>query len=109
MIQPVPPANALALLEYGYVLRLQGKLAEAEPAYRRALALHPRDPRVQLNAAVFLDLYRQRPAEALPLFEGAAKARAEAGEAEDRLLNGWIAELRARLGVKPSPSTGSTP
>lgn len=103
------PANAMALLEYGYVLRLQGNLGEAETAYRRALALRPRDPRVQLNVAVFLDLYRQRPTEALPLFESAAKAQAAAGGAEDRLLNGWIAELRARLGVKPPLSNGSAP
>ena len=101
------PANALALLEYGHVLRLQGDLAAAETAYRRALALRPEDARVQRNVAVFLDLYRQRPAEALPLFEKAAKSRVAAGEPEDRLLNGWIAELRARLAVKPAASGGS--
>jgi len=56
---------------------------------------------------VFLDLYRQRPAEALPLFESVAAARTAAGEPDDRLLNGWIAELRARLGVKPVPVSGS--
>jgi len=103
------PANGLALVEYAHLLRLQGHLPEAETAYRRALALRPRDGRVQRNVAVFLDLYRQRPAEALPLFESVATARAAAGEPDDRLLNGWIAELRVRLGVKPVPASGSTP
>ena len=103
------PANGLALLEYAHVLRLQGNLPDAETAYRRALALRPRDARVQRNVAVFLDIYRQRPAEALPLFESVATARTAAGEPDDRLLNGWIAELRARLGVKPVPASGSTP
>ena len=103
------PANGLALVEYAHVLRLQGNLPDAETAYRRALALRPRDARVQRNVAVFLDIYRQRPAEALPLFESVASARTAAGEPDDRLLNGWIAELRARLGVKPVPASGSTP
>ena len=101
------PTNGLALVEYAHVLRLQGNLPEAETAYRRALALRPQDARVQRNVAVFLDLYRQRPAEALPLFESVATARTAAGEPDDRLLNGWIAELRARLGVKPVPASGS--
>lgn len=104
------PANGLALLEYAHVLLLQGHLGEAEAAYRRALVLRPRDARVQRNVAVFLDLYRQQPAEALPLFESVAQARTAAGEPDDRLLNGWIAELRARLGVKSAPTaTGSAP
>lgn len=103
------PANAIALLEYAHVLRLQGNLNDAEVAYRRSLALRPNDVRVQRNVAVFLDLYRQRPAEALPLFESAAKARAAAGEPEDRLMTGWIAELRSRLGVKSVSPNGSAP
>ena len=104
----VDPANGLALVEYAHVLRLQGHLPEAEKAYRRALALRPGDVRVQRNVAVFLDVYRQRPEEALPLFESVALARTATGEPDDRLLNGWIAELRARLGVKPVPASGST-
>ena len=103
------PANGLALVEYAHVLRLQGHLLDAETAYRRALALRPGDARVQRNVAVFLDVYRQRPVEALPLLESVATARTAAGEPDDRLLNGWIAELRARLGVKPVPASGSTP
>lgn len=104
----VDPANGLALVEYAHVLRLQGNLPEAEKAYRRALVLRPGDMRVRRNVATFLDVYRQRPDEALPLFESVALARTTAGEPDDRLLNGWIAELRARLGVKPVPASGST-
>ncbi|MFM7066518.1 MAG: tetratricopeptide repeat protein [Gammaproteobacteria bacterium] len=102
------PANALALVEYAHVLRREGRLAEAEPAYRRALALRPQDARIQRNVAVFLDLYRQLPAEALPLFERAAATRAAAGEPEDKRLTGWIAELRQRL-ANPSADNGDVP
>jgi CHASE2 domain-containing sensor protein len=58
---------------------------------------------VQRNVAVFLDIYRQLPAEALPLLENSQAALVAAGEPEDKLVNGWIAELRTRLGIKPPP------
>lgn len=101
------PANALALVEYAYVLRREGRLDDADQAYRRALALRPKDARIQRNVAVFLDLYRQHPEEALPLFEQVAAARVARGEPEDKLLTGWIAELRQRLGVKAPQAPGS--
>ena len=103
------PANALALLEYGSVLRRQGQLVDAEAAYRHALALRPKDVRVQRNVAVFLDVYRQRPVEALALFERVQAARSAAGEGDDKLLNGWIAELRNRLQAKPAATTIGSP
>jgi Flp pilus assembly protein TadD len=90
------PSNALAWTELGVTLRQQGKFADARAAYEHALAANPDYAPAHRNLGVLLDLYLGDPAAALPEME-----RYKALTAEDKPVSSWIAELRARTGVKP--------
>jgi len=90
------PGNAAAWSELGVTLRQQGKFAEARAAYERSLAADADYAPAHRNLAVLLDLYLADPAAALPEME-----RYKALTAEDKPVSSWIAELRARTGVKP--------
>jgi len=89
------PASATAAAQLGVVYRQLGKFADAERSYRRALELDPNDARTHRNFGVLLDLYVQKPAEALAEYE---RSLALAG-GEDKLMSAWIAEIRQRLGA----------
>ena len=89
------PASAVAWNELGLTLRQQGRFAEARAAYERALAADPNDAAAHRNYGVLLDLYLGEPAAALPEFE---RYRELSGE--DKPVSGWIADLRARTGIK---------
>jgi len=89
------PSSATAAAQLGVVYRQLGKFADAEQSYRRALELDPNDARTHRNFGVLLDLYVQKPAEALAQYESSL---ALAG-GEDKQMSAWIAEIRQRLGA----------
>jgi Tfp pilus assembly protein PilF len=76
------------------VYRELGKFAAAEEQYRRAVEIDANDARAHRNFGVLLDLYVQKPAEALAEYE---RAQQLAG-GEDKQMSAWIAEIRHRLG-----------
>jgi Flp pilus assembly protein TadD len=90
-----PPPRATAAAQLGVVYRQLGKFAEAEQSYRRSLELDANDARAHRNFGVLLDLYVQKPAEALSEYE---RSLALAG-GEDKVMSAWIAEIRQRLGA----------
>jgi tetratricopeptide (TPR) repeat protein len=98
------PGSAAAWSELGVTLRQEGKFAEARAAYEHALAADPAYAPAHRNLGVLLDLYLGDPAAALPEME-----RYKALTAEDKPVSSWIAELRTRTGVKPTPRPESTP
>jgi tetratricopeptide (TPR) repeat protein len=89
-------ANAVAWSELGVTLRQEGKFHDARGAYERAIAADAGYAPAHRNMGVLLDLYLGDPAAALPEME-----RYKELTAEDKPVSSWIAELRARTGVKP--------
>jgi tetratricopeptide (TPR) repeat protein len=101
------PDNAVAWSELGVALRMRGKFVEARGAYEKALAVDPTQAAAHRNLGVLLDLYLNEPVAALPEFE---KYRELSGE--EKPVSGWIAELRARTGIKapvPTPAPTAEP
>ncbi|HUO95669.1 MAG TPA: tetratricopeptide repeat protein [Steroidobacteraceae bacterium] len=89
------PGCATAAAQLGVVYRQLGKFSDAEQSYRKALESDANDARTHRNFGVLLDLYVQKPAEALAEYE---RSLALAG-GEDKQMSAWIAELRQRLGA----------
>jgi cellulose synthase operon protein C len=87
------PSSATAAAQLGVAYRQLGKFGDAEQAYRRALELDANDARTHRNLGVLLDLYVQKPAEALAEYE---RSLALAG-GDDKVMSAWIAEIRQRL------------
>jgi len=98
------PANAAAWSELGVTLRREGKFAEARAAYEHSLAADANYAPAYRNLGVLLDLYLGDPAAALPEME-----RYKALTAEDKPVSSWIAELRARTGIKPPAAPAPAP
>jgi tetratricopeptide (TPR) repeat protein len=92
------PADAMAWSELGVTLRQEGKFSDARAAYGQALSADDSYAPAHRNLGVLLDLYLGDPAAALPEFE-----RYKTLSGEDKPVSGWIAELRARTGVKAAP------
>jgi cellulose synthase operon protein C len=90
------PSSALAWTELGVTLRQEGKFADARAAYEHALAADADYAPAHRDLGVLLDLYLGDPAAALPEME-----RYKVLTSEDKPVSSWIAELRARTGVKP--------
>jgi tetratricopeptide (TPR) repeat protein len=88
------PQSALAQSQLGLVLRELGRFGAAEQAYRRAIELDAGNSRAHRNLGVLLDLYLQRPQEALAHYEAALQLQG----GDDRQISAWIAELRQRVG-----------
>ena len=99
------PGSAPAWTELGLVRRALGKFPEAKVAYTQAIAADANYAPAHRNLGVLLDLYLADPAAALPEME---KYRQLSGE--EKPVNGWIAELRHRTGIKaPAPPAAPTP
>jgi len=95
----IDPNDAAAWSELGVTLRQEGKFGEAKAAYARAISANDSYAYAHCNLGVLLDLYLDDPTAALPEFE---RYRQLSGE--DKPVSGWIAELRARTGVKAVPA-----
>ena len=93
------PAHAAAHNQLGILMRQQGKFLEAEQAYTDALAISPDYALAHYNLGVLLDLYLQRPEEALPHYE----RYQDLVEGDDQVRK-WIIDLKRRLGIKEPTS-----
>ncbi len=93
------PNHPAANNQLGILLRAQGQFVDAEAAYRLAIAADPEYALAYYNLGILLDLYLQRPADALPYYERYQDLASE----PDAAVANWIIDLRRRLGV-----TGNT-
>ena len=93
MAHEAAPADPAVLEALGLALRHGGRLADAEAAYRDALGLDPGRSSTLLNLAVLLDLFLDRPAEALPLYERYLSQQ----QVPDAKVMQWLKELRTRV------------
>jgi tetratricopeptide (TPR) repeat protein len=91
------PSSAVAGNELGIVERKLGKFAEAEAAYQRSIAAERDYAPAYLNLGVLYDLYLAEPQKALEQFEHYLQL---AGE--NKLVAGWVIELRKRVGAPAS-------
>ncbi|HEY7638851.1 MAG TPA: tetratricopeptide repeat protein [Steroidobacteraceae bacterium] len=89
--------NAPAFNQLGIVYRKLGRFKEADVAYQRAVEIDPNYAIAYLNLGVLCDLYLQQPERALEAYE---RYLALAG-APDEKVNGWVTELKKRLGSEP--------
>ncbi len=94
------PNHPAANNQLGILLRAQGQFVDAEAAYRLAIDADPEYALAYYNLGILLDLYLNRPAEALQQYERYQDLAAEPNAA----VALWIIDLRRRLGV-----TDSTP
>ena len=88
----IAPEFAPANNELGILLRGQGDFAGAEAAYKRTLASDPGNAIAHLNLGILLDIYLQRPAEALEHYNRYQATRTEPDETVAR----WIVDLERR-------------
>jgi Flp pilus assembly protein TadD len=89
--------NAQAFNQLGIVYRKLGRFKEADVAYQRAVELDPNYAIAYLNLGVLCDLYLQQPQRALEAYE---RYLALAGTPDEK-VNGWVTELKKRLGSEP--------
>jgi Tfp pilus assembly protein PilF len=85
--------NVIAWNELGVTYRMLGRFSEAAQSYQRALQLDDTVAVVHRNYGILLDLYMADPVTALTHFE-----RYKELSGEEKPVNGWIAELRQRIG-----------
>jgi tetratricopeptide (TPR) repeat protein len=90
-------SNAQAFNQLGIVYRKLGRFKEADVAYQRAVEIDPNYAIAYLNLGVLCDLYLQQPQRALEAYE---RYLALAGTPDEK-VNGWITELKKRLGSEP--------
>ena len=90
-------ANAAALNQLGIVYRKLGRFKEADESYQRAVQADPNYALAWLNLGVLCDLYLQQPQRALEAYE---RYLALAGTPDEK-VNGWVTELKKRLGSEP--------
>jgi len=89
--------NAAAFNQLGIVQRKQGKFQEANDAYTRAVQIDPNYALAWLNLGVLCDLYLQEPQRALEAYERYLST----ASSPDAKVNGWVTELRKRIGADP--------
>ena len=88
------PGHAAANNQLGILLRNEGRFADAQAAYERALATDSDYGLAHYNLAVLLDVYLRREAEALEHYEIYQASLEQPNENVAR----WIVDLRRRLG-----------
>jgi TolA-binding protein len=86
--------NSSAYNHLGIVLRRQGRFKEADEAYTQAVQIDPNYANAHLNLGVLCDLYLQQPQRALEAFERYLAL----SSTPDEKVNGWVKELKIRLG-----------
>lgn len=96
------PGDAAVLEALGLVLRHEGRFADAESVYREALGIDPDRTTTILNAAVLLDLYLDRPAEAVLLYERYQSLQQE----PDTRVTQWLKDVRTRVPAAASVAAG---
>lgn len=85
--------------ELGVLGRQQGRFADAEQAYLRAIQLQPDYAQAYYNLAVLYELYLPRPELALQNYERYLQLGGEEGVSTD--VEKWVADLRRRVGTTP--------
>lgn len=90
-------SNAQAFNQLGIVYRKLGRFKEADVAYQRAVEIDPNYALAYLNLGVLCDLYLQQPQRALEAYESYLAL----ATAPDEKVNGWVTELKKRLGSEP--------
>lgn len=86
--------NAIAHNHLAVVQRHQGKFNEALTSYQAALAINPDYATAHLNLAILYDIYLQDLPSAVEHYE----LYMELQDEEDKLVNGWLTDLKRRLG-----------
>ena len=93
--------------ELGVLDRQQGRFAEAERAYRRAIELEPAYAAAYYNLAVLYELYIPRPDLALENYERYLQIGGADNQGRD--VEKWVVDLRRRVGATPkSARAGET-
>lgn len=85
--------NLLAYNQYGIFLREQGRFEQAEEIYQQALSVSDVDANTHLNIGILYDLYRGEKKAALQHFNHYQELQ----HSEDRVVAGWIADLKRQL------------
>jgi tetratricopeptide (TPR) repeat protein len=86
--------SAVAWTELGVTQRMRGEFKDAAASYQKAVEVDPLYAPAWRNLGVLEDLYLGDPARALPAFE-----QYKTLTGEEKPVNGWIADLRQRLGM----------
>ena len=95
--------NAAAFNQLGIVYRKLGRFKEADEAYTRAVQIDPNYALAYLNLGVLCDLYLQDPQRALDAYERYLSL----ATAPDAKVNGWVTELKKRIGSDPRTARAS--
>lgn len=85
--------------ELGVLGRRQGRFADAEQAYLRAIQLEPDYAPAYYNLGVLYELYLPRPELALQNYERYLELGGADGVSND--VEKWVADLRRRVGATP--------
>lgn len=93
----IKPDSAAAHNQLGILYREAGHFKKAEQAYQQALAAKPDYAYAHLNLGILLDLYLQKPDQALTQYERYQQLQKH----EDKQVKLWIIDLKRRLKKKP--------
>jgi tetratricopeptide (TPR) repeat protein len=99
------PGFAPGQHQLGLLLSAQGKFADADAAYARAVAADPKYALAYYDRAVLNDLYLQRPQVALQNYEQFQQLQ----PAPDKQVAGWIDDLRRRTKAAATDQNGGAP
>ena len=91
-----PESDPAVQNAFGVEQRRLGHFAEAQAAYKRALALDPDHAEAERNLAILHDLYLDNPTAALPHYERYQLLTLGA----DKEVTAWLTELKARLAAE---------
>ncbi len=90
--------------ELGVTLRLEGKFHQAADAYNQAISVNPNFAPAYRNLAIVLDLYLGDAGAALPVMEHYKELAPD-----DKVVTGWIADLKQRAGKNAAAPASSAP
>ncbi len=97
------PDNVAAYNQYAIYLRQQGRFADAEAQYLRALEVWPDSPNTHLNLGILYDLYMGQLQQALKHYRAYQALQPE----PDRRVQGWIVDTERRL-ARQAPAGGAS-